>query len=95
MESGESISLPTQLGYPGAWSPDSRRIAFQTNKKRTIKIVSLEDGAIEEIEVDLVDTNIYHLDWSPDGKNLVFAGYSGGGREFWMIEDFLPRELGK
>ncbi|HUV67595.1 MAG TPA: M56 family metallopeptidase, partial [Sedimentisphaerales bacterium] len=82
----ESIYANKEL----AWSPDSRRIAFQSTKERVIKIVSLEDGGIEEIEVDLVDTKIYHLDWSPDGKNLVFAGYSGGGREFWMMENFLP-----
>jgi Tol biopolymer transport system component len=52
--------------------------------------MSLADGNIVDIKTDLVDTKIYHLDWSPDGKKLVFGGYKGGGREFWLMEDFLP-----
>ena len=77
-----------------AWSPDSKRIAFNTwlpaLNETGIKVMSLEDGSIVDIKTDLVDTNVYHLDWSPDGKKLVFGGYKGGGREFWLMEDFLP-----
>ncbi len=77
-----------------AWSPDSKRIAFNSwlpaVDETGIKIMSLEDGNIVDIKTDLIDTSIYHLDWSPDGKKLVFGGYKGGGREFWLMEDFLP-----
>jgi Tol biopolymer transport system component len=77
-----------------AWSPDGRRIAYNALKPEsidTIKIVSLEDGSIEEIEPNLKGVNeIYHLDWSPDGKNLVFGGYTGGESELMIMEDFLP-----
>ena len=77
-----------------AWSPDSKRIAFNTwlppIDETGIKVVSLEDGNILDIKTDLVGTSLYHLDWSPDGKKLVFGGYKGGGREFWLMEDFLP-----
>jgi Tol biopolymer transport system component len=73
-----------------AWSPDSRRIAYNAPGNK-IKIVSLDDGSIVEIEPDLKNVNIYHLDWSPDGENLVFAGYTGGGPEFWLVENFLPK----
>lgn len=71
-----------------AWSPDSKQIAF--NEVNVIKIVSLKDGNIVDIKPDLEDTGIYHLDWSPDGERLVFAGDKGGGREFWLMENFLP-----
>jgi Tol biopolymer transport system component len=82
-----------------AWSPDGRRIAFNAsppgpspnNDPNLIKIVSLDDGSIEEIVPDLENVEaIYHLDWSPDGKTLVFGGYMGGGPELWLISDFLP-----
>ncbi len=81
-----------------AWSPDGRRIAFNALRSESpttivsdmIKIVSLADGIIEEIVPDLKDVKeIYHLDWSPDGKTLVFGGYTGGGPEFWLIREFL------
>ena len=79
-----------------AWSPDSKQIAFNAfnpPEGRLIRIVSLENGDTMDVKVDLVDTKIYHLDWSPSGDRLVFAGMRGGGLEFWMIEDFLPRTL--
>ena len=76
-----------------AWSPDSKRIAFNGPDGKVIKIVSIKDGSIEDIETDLVDVNIYHFDWSPDGDKFVFAGYRGdsGGDspEFWVMEDFM------
>lgn len=75
-----------------AWSPDSKQIAF--NEANVIKIVSLEDGNIVDIEPDLEDTEIYHLDWSPNGERLVFAGAKGGGLEFWLMENFLPTSEG-
>jgi Tol biopolymer transport system component len=81
-----------------AWSPDSKRIAFNTTfgtrqglhrEPKTIRIMSLEDGSVEDIETGLVETSIYHLDWSPDGEKFVFAGWQGGEREFWLMENFL------
>jgi Tol biopolymer transport system component len=94
MESGESkivtnvqqASAHTEL----AWSPDSKRIACNDGEGKKIKIIQLDNGNIEDIETGLVDTNIYHLDWSPDGKRFVFGGWKGGGREFWWVENFLP-----
>jgi Tol biopolymer transport system component len=71
-----------------AWSPDSKQIAF--NEGNVIKIVSIEDGNIVDIEPDLEDTGIYHLDWSPNGERLVFAGNKGGELQFWLVENFLP-----
>ena len=72
-----------------AWSADSKRIAYNARENK-IKIVTLDDGSIEEIQPDLKDVDIYHLDWSPDGKTFVFAGYIGGGPELWVMENFLP-----
>ena len=80
-----------------AWSPDSKRIAFNGPEyyDKIIKVISLKDGSIVDIETDLVDTNIYHLDWSPDGNRLAFGGSQGGVPEFWLMEDFLPKEKTK
>ena len=74
-----------------AWSPDSKRIACNGNN--IISVVNIADGKTEEIKTGLVDTEIWHLDWSRDGKQFVFAGCKGGNAEFWLMEDFLPHKL--
>ncbi|MCK4496448.1 MAG: hypothetical protein KAU91_08870, partial [Candidatus Aminicenantes bacterium] len=55
-----------------------------------IRVISIDDGSIVDIETDLVDINMYHLDWSPNGDRFVFSGYQGDSPEFWLLEDFLP-----
>jgi Tol biopolymer transport system component len=74
-----------------AWSPDSKRIAFNGNN--TILVIDVADGKTEEVKTGLVDTDIWHLDWSADGKQFVFFGMEGGKTEFWFMEDFLPDKL--
>jgi len=86
----EGINVHDEL----AWSPDSKRIAFN-GPEDIITVVSIEDGGIEEIKTDLMDVKIYHFDWSPDGDRFVFAGFKGGGPEFWLMEDFLPKTEAK
>ncbi len=76
-----------------AWSPDSKRIAFNFNDdaKSGIKVMTLSDGSIEEIKTGLTDVDgIVHLDWSPDGERFVFIGSKVGKKEFWFVENFLP-----
>jgi Tol biopolymer transport system component len=73
-----------------AWSPDGRRIACNGPGKK-ITIVKVDDGSSVEIEPDLKGvTQIYHLDWSPDGKSFVFGGVGGGEPELWTVSNFLP-----
>jgi Tol biopolymer transport system component len=73
-----------------AWSPDSKRIALIETDYKVIKIMSLDDGSIVEIDPHLAHTQIWHLDWSRNGDRLVFSGRQGGGLEFWTMENFLP-----
>ena len=77
-----------QVNIELAWSPDSRRIAF--NDPKVIKVMNVDDGKIEEIQTNLVDVVIWHLDWSPDGGQFVFSGGTDPKAEFWFLENFLP-----
>ncbi len=82
-----------------AWSPDSKRVAFNyapdSSYGEDIRIISIDDGSIVDIETDLVDINMYHLDWSSDGDRFVFSGYQGDSPELWLMEDFLPKAKSK
>jgi len=77
---------------PPVWSPDGKMIAFNDKEGEVIKVMSLIDGSIEDIKTGLLNVDIYHLDWSPDGKRFVFGGWKGGDPEFWFVENFLPIE---
>jgi hypothetical protein len=54
--------------------------------------MNVADGKTEDIKTSLVDVDIWHLDWSSDGKQFVFFGMKGGNAEFWLMENFLPLE---
>jgi Tol biopolymer transport system component len=76
-----------------SWSPDSKKIAFNYNEEANygIKVMTLSDGSIEDIETGLPDLDVMvHFDWSPDGERFVFIGWKNGNKEFWFLEDFLP-----
>ena len=92
LETGESRvirELPTVHQYMElAWSPDSRKIAFNGEE---IQVVNIDDGSTENIESSLKDVIIFDMDWSPDGKYFVFGGLIMPKSEFWFLEDFLPQ----
>jgi Tol biopolymer transport system component len=80
------------------WSPDSKRIAYIYGTEsygKSIRVVSIDDGSIEDIETGLVDKKIFHLDWSSDGDRFVFSGFHGNSPELWLMEDFLPKKKTK
>ena len=77
-----------------AWAPDSKRIAFIYGTEtygKNIRVVSITDGSITDIETGLEDINLYHLDWSRDGDRFVFSGFQGDKPELWLMENFLPK----
>lgn len=74
-----------------SWSPNSKRIAFNDNESIDIKIMSLSDGSIEDIKTGRNNVDIYQFDWTPDGERFVFAVWKGDNKEFWLIENFLPK----
>ena len=84
----EGVNFHSEL----AWSPDSKRIAY--TGRGSIWTVPIDGGEPVEVETGVLteDAENLHIDWSPDGKKIVFAFSSGGDPEFWLISDFLPEE---
>jgi dipeptidyl aminopeptidase/acylaminoacyl peptidase len=56
-----------------AWSPDSKRIAFISDRdgKRQIYIIAPAGG--EAIQITNVETGVNSFDWSPDGRWIAFT----------------------
>ncbi|MCK6602163.1 MAG: BamA/TamA family outer membrane protein [Bacteroidetes bacterium] len=72
---------------PGiSWSPDSKKIAVATKAggDDAIMIIDVETGDDEKIETGL--TGIYSVDWSRDGKFLVFQGLTLGVSDLYLLD---------
>src|SRR5215813_14301652 len=55
------------------WSPDSKRLAFISDRdgKRQIYIIAPAGG--EAIQLTNVETSISGMSWSPDGSSIAFT----------------------
>lgn len=55
------------------WSPDSKRIAFISDRdgKRQIYLIAPNGG--EAVQLTSVETGVNSLNWSPDGRRIAFT----------------------
>ncbi len=70
-----------------AWSPDGREIAVEDNEgeqNRSIWIVR-SDGSGARKLIDYSGTTYDGLDWTPDGKNIVYSGLSGDRMQLFSV----------
>jgi Tol biopolymer transport system component len=72
----------------GAWSPDSRRIAYIVFAEgdNEIAIADVGSGKVERRihpeEIDAINT----IAWSPDGNSIAIAGTSGGISDLFLYD---------
>jgi dipeptidyl aminopeptidase/acylaminoacyl peptidase len=56
------------------WSPDSKRIAFTSDRdgKRQIYLIAPTGG--EAMQLTAIETGVNSFSWSPDGRRIAFTG---------------------
>jgi dipeptidyl aminopeptidase/acylaminoacyl peptidase len=56
------------------WSPDSKRIAFASDRdgKRQIYVIAPTGG--EAMQLTSIETGVNSFSWSPDGRRIAFTG---------------------
>ena len=94
---GNSSRLTAGAGLEGSpvWSPDGRRIAFQSERdgKSSIHVLTL-DGRAEDVLLDATAAGYNDLptDWSPDGRFLAFTRRDASGHTgIWVLPMDAPR----
>jgi len=80
------ITRHAQNNVGARFSPDGRTIAYSSNRTGNLEIwLNHLDGRPETRLTDN-DANDFLLDWSPDGKRLVFkSGSDDGGQRLFVI----------
>jgi Tol biopolymer transport system component len=69
----------------GAWSPDSRRIAFITFSKgdNFLSFVDVESRKTEHVKVPGIEA-ITNVAWSPDGSTIAISGQTTGVSDLFL-----------
>jgi Tol biopolymer transport system component len=75
------LPLAEEIRNPvwSAWSPDGKEIAIEDDRsgnQRTLWVVRA-DGSQSERVLDYLGTTHDGLDWTRDGKAIIFAGLAG------------------
>lgn len=91
----EKLALGPEIENPkwSAWSPNGKEIAIEDDRdygKRALWVV-LADGSHPEKLTDYQGTSYGGLDWTRDGKAIVFAGLAGDRVQIFSV----PRAGGK
>jgi serine/threonine protein kinase len=79
------ISLESQGGAFGTWSPDGQRVAYQNGVGGDSIIVRSSDGLGSEQVVAKMQGTVSPRGWSADGNYIVF--------EYWAKDSHSPGEI--
>jgi Tol biopolymer transport system component len=85
---GTANALTDELGdaRQPAWSPDGRRIAFQSYRDGTWHIWSVGADGSDLRQHTFGPYDEREPDWSPDGRYLVFSSDRSGNYDVWRLE---------
>ena len=81
----EPVIATTREDSRGAWSPDNRTIAFNSDRAGSMTlwlhdVVSGRDSALTA-----PPGSDYQANWAPDGKTIAFFSARGGSNDIWTL----------
>lgn len=81
-----SLETPPKQGRAPSWSPDSKRVAFESDRgtawrRYAIFVVDLDGSHLQQITK--YGLNATHPVWSPDGRQMVFSVATASWYVFW------------
>jgi Tol biopolymer transport system component len=70
-----------------AWSPDGKEIAIEDNRGGEDRAlwIARADGTHDERLLDYQGTTYGGLDWTPDGKTIIYSGLAGDKLQLFSI----------
>ena len=81
------MQLTESLDHSAVWSPDSKRIAFISERDGNSEIYVMARDGEKEHRLTENEESEYDLSWAPDGKRLLFVSDRDGNPEIYTMED--------
>jgi hypothetical protein len=78
------ITRPIEYHNPD-WSPDGRRIVFESTLSGTYSIYSISDDGSDVRRLTPDSANNEQARWSPDGKRIVFSSDRAGHLDLYLM----------
>ena len=80
--------------WASIWSPNGSRVAFNAMRKGRLQLYQRStNGADAEQELLASDVSKFLLDWSPDGRFILFSAIaSTTGSDLWVLPRFGDRK---
>jgi Tol biopolymer transport system component len=79
----EAMIATTREDSRGAWSPDSRSIAFNSDRTGAMNLWLMAGGKLRQVTRG--GGGDFQATWSPDAQSLVFFSGRGGGLDIWRV----------
>jgi serine/threonine-protein kinase len=81
----EPLVRTTRVESRGAWSPDGRTVAFNSDRLGEMNIWLRGSADSAERQITRGPGGDYQPTWSPDGKGLVFFSARAGNADIWSV----------
>ncbi|HWN17984.1 MAG TPA: protein kinase [Gemmatimonadales bacterium] len=81
----EPVVRTTRVESRGAWSPDGRTIAFNSDRLGEMNIWLRGVADSTERQLTQGGGGDYQPSWSPDGKSIVFFSARAGAADIWAV----------
>jgi len=83
------LTVPPATGSAPVWSPDGRRIAFDSRRGSAIRVKDLTSGEEKVVLTARTDKNILAPSaWTRDGRSLLYTDYDPKtDTDIWMLPD--------
>jgi len=97
-ETGEVTGEPQQViattreDSRGAWSPDGKRIAFNSDRDGHMNIWLYNIDSSDARQITHTQGGDFQANWSPDGSKIVFFSSRSGHTDIWDV-DVISGEL--
>lgn len=78
--------LTETADYSPVWSPDSKKIAFLSERDGNAELYVMNEDGTNQRNVTQSEADESHISWSPDGKRLLFVSERDGNAEIYAVD---------